>query len=174
MGGRAGTYAGSAFADFVSGNTLLGVKSPELERRPGKRSLPSNANMTNTFSNYSVGDFLIRIKNTAMAKNKVLEYKAEKQIVAVAEALKKLGFLDEVKKEKEVIKVSLAFKSKKPVIMDLKLISKPGLRIYKGADEIDKKKGPSTYLLTSPKGVISSKDAVKSRVGGEIIAEIWS
>jgi small subunit ribosomal protein S8 len=131
-------------------------------------------NMNKTFSNYSVGDFLIRIKNTAMAKNKSLEYKAEKQIVAIAEALKKLGFLDAVKKEKDVLNVSLAFKNKKPVIMDLKLISKPGLRIYMGADEIDKKKGPSTYLLTSPKGVISSKDAVKLRIGGEVIAEIWS
>ena len=130
--------------------------------------------MVNTFSNYSVGDFLIRIKNTAMAKNKSLEYRAEKQIVAIAEALKKLGFLETVKKEKNVLTVSLAFKNKKPVIMNLRLVSKPGLRIYMGADEIDEKKGPSTYLLTSPKGVISSKDAVKLRIGGEIIAEIWS
>ena len=130
--------------------------------------------MINTFSNYSVGDFLIRIKNTAMSGNKSVEYKAEKQIVAIADALKKLGFLDTVKKEKDILTVSLAFKSKKPVIMNLRLISKPGLRIYMGADEIDKKKGPSTYLLTSPKGIISSKDAVKGRIGGEVIAEIWS
>lgn len=117
---------------------------------------------------------MIRIKNAATAGNKAVEYKAEKQIVAIAEAMKKLGFLDTVKKEKNVLTVTLAFKSKKPVIMNLRLISKPGLRIYMGADEIDKKKGPSTYLLTSPKGVISSKDAVKGRIGGEVIAEIWS
>lgn len=109
-----------------------------------------------------------------MAGNKSVEYKAEKQIVAIADALKKLGFLDTIKKEKEVLTVTLAFKNKKPVIMNLRLISKPGLRVYMGADEIDKKKGPSTYLLTSPKGVISSKDAVKARIGGEVIAEIWS
>jgi small subunit ribosomal protein S8 len=130
--------------------------------------------MGNTFSNYSVGDFLIRIKNASMAGNKNVEYQAEKQVVAVAEALKKLGFLDTVKKEKEALSVTLAFKNKKPVIMNIKLVSKPGLRIYMGADEIDKKKGPSTYLLTSPKGIISSKEAVKSRIGGEVIAEIWS
>ena len=128
----------------------------------------------NTFSNYSVGDFLIRIKNTAMARNKSLEYRAEKQIVAIADALKKLGFLDTVKKEKEILTITLAYKSKKPVIMDIRLISKPGLRIYMGADEIDEKKGPSTYLITSPKGIISSKDAKKARIGGEVIAEIWS
>ena len=79
-----------------------------------------------------------------MAKNKTVEIKSEKQVVAVAEALKKLGFLDTVKKEKDILTVSLAFKNKKPVIMNLKLVSKPGLRIYMGADEIDKKKGPST------------------------------
>ena len=128
----------------------------------------------NTFSNYSVGDFLIRIKNTAMARNKSLEYRAEKQIVAIADALKKLGFLDTVKKEKENLTITLAYKSKKPVIMDIRLISKPGLRIYMGADEIDEKKGPSTYLITSPKGIISSKDSKKARIGGEVIAEIWS
>jgi len=130
--------------------------------------------MTKIFSNYSVGDFLIRIKNAAMAGNKSIEYRAEKQIVAIADALKKLGFLDTVKKEKGILSATLAFKNKKPVIMNIKLISKPGLRIYMGADEIDKKKGPSTYLITSPRGIISSKDAVKARIGGEVIAEIWS
>lgn len=109
-----------------------------------------------------------------MAKNKSLEYRSEKQIVAIAEALKKLGFLDEVKKEKDILKVSLAFKNKKPVIMDLKLISKPGLRIYLGVTEIEKKRGPSVYLITTPKGVISSLAAIKAGVGGEVIAEIWS
>ena len=109
-----------------------------------------------------------------MAKNKSLEYRSEKQIVAIAEALKKLGFLDEVKKEKDMLNVSLAFKNKKPVIMNLKLISKPGLRIYMGVSEIEKKRGPSVYLISTPKGVISSLAAVKIGVGGEVIAEIWS
>jgi len=137
-----------------------------------------------TFSNYSVGDFLIRVKNTAMAGNKSMEYKAEKQIVAIAEALKKYGILDEVKKAtgpeglrpggtKKII-VSLAFKSKKPVLMDLRLVSKPGLRVYKGADEIAERRGPSTYLVSTPKGIVTSKFAIKERVGGEVIAEIWS
>ena len=103
-----------------------------------------------------------------------MEYRAEKQIIAIADALKKLGFLDIVKKEKGILTVSLAFKNKKPVIMNLRLISKPGLRIYMGVLEIEKKKGPSTYLLTTPKGIISSKEAIKSRIGGEVIAEIWS
>ena len=123
-------------------------------------------------TNYPVGEFLIALKNASMAKNKSVTIKANKEIVAIAEALKKLGFLDEVKKDKLMLTVSLAFRFKKPVLMGLKLVSKPGLRIYMGVDEIEKRKGPATYLISSPKGIISTKDAVKNRMGGEVIAEI--
>ncbi|HTK03354.1 MAG TPA: 30S ribosomal protein S8 [Alphaproteobacteria bacterium] len=123
-------------------------------------------------TNYPVGEFLISLKNASMAKNKVVTIKPNKEIVAIAEALKKLGYLDEVKKDKDMLNVSLAFKFKKPVLMNLKLVSKPGLRIYMGVDEIQKRKGPSTYLISSPKGIISTRDAVKNRTGGEVIAEI--
>ncbi len=123
-------------------------------------------------TNYPVGAFLISLKNASMAKNKLVTVKANNEIVAIAEALKKLGYVDEVKKDKEMLNVSLAFRFKKPVLMNLKLVSKPGLRIYMGVDEIEKKKGPSTYLISSPKGIISTRDAVKTRTGGEVIAEI--
>lgn len=116
---------------------------------------------------------MVRVKNAAMAGNKTVSYKAQKQIVAVAEALKKYGFIDEVKKEKEKIIVSLTFKNKKPVMTDLKLVTKPGLRIYMGVAEIEKRKGPRIYIITTPKGIISSREAIKTRTGGEVIAEIW-
>jgi len=123
-------------------------------------------------TNYPVGDFLIKLKNASMAGNKEVKVAAGNKILAIAEALKKLGYLDGVKKEEDVITVTLAFKNKKPLLMDVKLMSKPGLRIYMGADEIEKKKGPSIYLITSPNGIISSRQAVKMRCGGEVIAEI--
>jgi small subunit ribosomal protein S8 len=123
--------------------------------------------------NYSIGDFLIKIKNASMAKNKELTVPSNKQIEAIAAALKKLGYLDEVKKEKNMLSLSLVYKNKRPVLTDLKLVSKPGLRIYMGIAEIEKKKGPSTYLISAPIGIISSREAVKQRVGGEVIAEIF-
>jgi small subunit ribosomal protein S8 len=129
--------------------------------------------MKNTFSNYSVGDFLVRVKNAAMAGNKTVSYKAQKQIVAVAAALKKSGFLDEVKNEKGILRVSLTFKNKKAVMTDLKLVTKPGLRVYMGVAEIEKRRGPRIYIITTPKGIISSREAIKIRTGGEVIAEIW-
>lgn len=123
-------------------------------------------------TNYPVGDFLIKLKNASMAGNKEVKVVTSNKILAIAEALKKLGFLDSVKKDKEEITVGLAFKNKKPLLMDVKLISKPGLRIYMGVTEIEKKKGPSIFLLTSPNGIISSLQAIKMRQGGEMIAEI--
>lgn len=130
---------------------------------------------TNKFKmvNYSVGDFLIKIKNTVMAKNKELIVSTNKGNLAIAEALKKFGYLDNIKKEKDSLTLSLAFRNKRPLLINLRLVSKPGLRIYLGVDEIEKKKGPSTYLISSPKGIISSREAIKQRIGGEVIAEIW-
>jgi len=108
-----------------------------------------------------------------MAKNKELTVTSNKQIEAIALGLKKLGYLDSVTKEKSLIKLALTFKNKRPLLTDLKLVSKPGLRIYMGVTEIEKKKGPSTYLISTPIGIIASRQAIKERVGGEVIAEIF-
>lgn len=126
-----------------------------------------------TQTNYPVGDFLIRVKNTALAGNKELVLPTTKFIEEVAKTLKKLGFLDEVKTEKGELKVRLAFRNKRPVILGLNLVSKPGLRVYLGIKELEKKKGPKILILSTPEGVIYLSEALKRRVGGEVIAEVW-
>lgn len=148
------------FADFALGNMPKKAKSLELERPVG--------NMTN----YPIGDFLIRLKNAALAGNKEFESGKTKLIEETCVTLKKMGFLDDFKEKSGKLTISLTFKSKKPLILDLKLISKPGLRIYKGVDELSKIKGPSVFLISTPKGLLSSRDAIKQRVGGEVIAKI--
>lgn len=123
-------------------------------------------------TNYDTGDFLIKMKNASMAKNKQIVVRADKKIVALAEALKKMGFVEKVVKDKDSLTVSLTFKDKKPLLMDVKLVSKPGLRVYKSITEIEKRKSPATYIISSTRGIISTKEAVKYRVGGEVLAEI--
>ena len=123
--------------------------------------------------NYPVGDFLIKVKNAAMAGNKKLTVSGNAQILAIAESLKKSGFLDEIQKEGKDLTLSLSFKDKQPLLMDIKLVSKPGRRIYFKADEIGAKRGPSQYLISTPKGIKSTREALKLRMGGEVIAEIW-
>jgi len=128
--------------------------------------------------NYPIGDFLIKLKNAAMAKNKSFEARPTKQIMAVAEALKKNGYLDGVsssgagKKEKNKTTFLLTFKYKRPALTNLKLVSKPGLRIYTDIWELSKRRKPSILLISTPKGILSSKEAMKQGVGGEVIVDI--
>lgn len=124
-------------------------------------------------TNYPVGDFLIRIKNALLAKKREVEVPGTKLIKEVATVLEKEGVLDEVRKVKGKLSVRLVFRKKEPVILGLKLISKPGSRIYWGVDELAKKRGPSIFILSTPEGILSSKEAIKKRVGGEVICEVW-
>ena len=124
-------------------------------------------------TNYPVGDFLIRIKNAAAVGKKEIFFASTKKILALARILEKAGFLEEVKNEKGILSVKLTIKRKEPVLMGLKLISKPGLRIYMGLKDLEKIKGPSIFLISTSKGVMASNEAKKKRLGGEIISEVW-
>ena len=108
-----------------------------------------------------------------MAGNKEVVAVTNTKVAALANTLKKMRILDTVAVKDGLITVTLAFQDKKPVLMDLRLVSKPGLRIYMTISDIEAKRGPSTFVISTPKGVLSSKEAKKLRVGGEVIAEIW-
>ena len=123
-------------------------------------------------TNYPVGDFLIRVKNAALGRNKVVAFPKTKMVVSLAQALKKEGFLDEVKAVKGELTVRLSYQKKEPVLLDIKLISKPGLRVYMNANELAKIRKPSIVLVSTPKGILNAKLAAKQRLGGEIIAEV--
>ncbi len=138
-----------------------------------KNKTNKKINMKNSNTTYQVGDFLIQIKNASMAKNKSLKVASTKKLSALAATLKKMGYLDEVKEEKGELTISLTFKNKAPLLTDVKLVSKPGLRVYKSIAEIEKKKGPGMYIISSSKGMVSLKEALKQRIGGEVIAEIF-
>ena len=90
----------------------------------------------------------------------------------VARTLKTERFLDSVEEKDGNIIVKLSIFSKKPILSNVTIISRPGLRIYMSADEIEKIKTPDIYILTTPKGVLSGKMAKKLRVGGEVIAKV--
>lgn len=125
--------------------------------------------------NYLLGDFLIRLKNSAMAKNKSFVFRSTKVVMATAEALKKSGFLESIEfvnKNKDMATFNLRFKNKRPVITDLKLVSKPGLRVYMDIWTLEKRRKPSILLISTPKGVLSSKEALKQNVGGEVLVEV--
>ncbi len=124
-------------------------------------------------TNYPVGDFLIRVKNAALARKRDVVVMNTKLINEVAKVLKKEGFLDEIRESKGELLASLVFRKKEPILLGIKLVSKPGLRIYMGVDELKMRRGPSVFIISTPKGVMSSDEAKKKRLGGEVIAEVW-
>jgi small subunit ribosomal protein S8 len=123
-------------------------------------------------TNYTVGDFLITIKNAALANKKTVEVKGSKMIKAVAEALLKLGFLSSVEAKDGLLFVSLAYKKKAPILSDIKLVSKPSLRVYWDLKKLKEYRSPAVLLLSTSKGILSSKEALKEGLGGEVIAEV--
>ena len=122
--------------------------------------------------NYPVGDFLIQIKNAALARKQEVDVSCTKLIRSVADEMKKMGYLDSVEEKEGRIIVKLTFHKKAPLISKVRLVSKPGLRIYVGVGDLDKERGPSVFIVSTSKGVMSSREAIKKRLGGEVIAEV--
>jgi len=175
-----------AFADCVSENLPIRERFPEFEKQAGnnysnfslkekfgkrkKQVRQKNKNMNKT--NYPTGDFLIRIKNAGMAGRKTVECASSGLIAATAKVLQKAGFLEEVNVKNGQITVSLRYHKKAPLLTNITLVSKPGLRVYKKYEDLEKIKGPSIFIVSTPKGVMSSIEAIKNKLGGEVIAKI--
>jgi small subunit ribosomal protein S8 len=166
------------FADSVSGNMPTKEKSLVLERRVGNMSKKEESkikvavNKAFPVVNYPIGDFLIRLKNTVISKRKEVTVANSKLVLAVAKTLQKEGFLDSVEVKDGELRAVLTFRKKEAVLMDVKLVSKPGLRVYKKVEELEVIKDPNVYILSTPKGIKTRRQAVKERVGGELIAKV--
>ncbi|EKE04879.1 MAG: 30S ribosomal protein S8 [uncultured bacterium] len=123
-------------------------------------------------TNYHIADFLIRLKNASMANIKELTMPTTNLIEGVAKTLKDEKFLSDVLIKDGKITVKLAIYMKRPVLTNVTMISRPGLRIYMDVDELESIKSPDIYILSTPKGVMSGKKAIKTRTGGEVIAKV--
>ena len=124
-----------------------------------------------------ISDFLTRFKNAARAGNQEFTAPYSKIKADIAEILKQEGYLwkyEVVTGERTELKVSPKFVDGRPVLTDLKRISKPGRRQYVGSDEIPRVlSGLGISILSTPKGVMSGASAKRQKLGGEIIANIW-
>lgn len=122
---------------------------------------------------YTIGDYLIRLKNTALAGKREVVSKETKIIKEVAKVLKIQGYLEQINSKDGLLESKLAYRNKKPVLFKVRLVSRPGLRVYKSADDLEDVKGPSILIVTTSKGVMTHKEAIKARIGGEVIAEVY-
>ena len=125
-----------------------------------------------------VGDFIIRLKNAgAIAKQDVVLAHGS-HIEAIARKLKELGFVQDVSVSKKLPKeliVTLAYDDAGThKIKGVKRISKPGRRMYTSATEAHSVlNGFGARILSTPKGILSDREARKVRAGGEALFEIW-
>lgn len=124
--------------------------------------------------NDKVGDLLIRIKNGYMARRGEVVSPYSKLSMAILELLKDEGFIDSFEKGERDIKIVLKYEDRKPVLTDVKRISKPGKRVYKGTKLIPRVyNGLGFAIISTPKGIMSDKVARKEGLGGEIMAFVW-
>ena len=126
-----------------------------------------------------IADLLKRIRNANSAKHDTVEIPASKIKVAICQILLDEGYIKDMKVEENnhqgTIVVTLKYGEKKTrVIQGLKRISKPGLRIYAGAEELPRvMKGLGIAIVSTSKGVMTDKQARKAGVGGEVLAFVW-
>ena len=126
-----------------------------------------------------VADFLTRIRNAMRARHQKLDVPASKLKAEIARILKEEGYIANYKPTEEngmkVIRVYLKYTaSNESVIRDLKRISRPGCRFYQGKDDIRRvQNGLGIAILTTPKGVMTGRQARREGVGGELLCEVW-
>ncbi|MEK7571140.1 MAG: 30S ribosomal protein S8 [Patescibacteria group bacterium] len=128
--------------------------------------------------NYTVGDFVIQLKNASLARKKEIVTSYANISKAIAKVLVKEGFLESVNEEtidgKRSLVVKLRYVRRKPTLTDVSLVSKPSLRTYVPSGTINREQGRSAIAVLSTNiGVITGKEAVKKNVGGELLFKVW-
>ena len=129
--------------------------------------------------NDPIADMLTRIRNAQVARHEQVLMPASNMKKAIAKILLDEGYIKSVDYIDDglqgQIKITIKYaQGKQPVIKGLKRISKPGLRVYAKSDEIPKVLGGlGIAIVSTPKGVMSDKDARKAGIGGEVLAYVW-
>ena len=125
-----------------------------------------------------IADMLTRIRNANNARHETVDIPASKLKIAIAQILLDEGYIKSFQvlegNYQGVIRVTLKYLGKEKVITGLRRVSKPGLRMYAGADDLPKVlRGLGIAIISTSKGVMTDKDARKQHVGGEVLAFVW-
>ena len=127
-----------------------------------------------------IADMLTRIRNASNAKHDTVDVPASNMKKAIAQILLDEGYIKNFQTINDgtqgVIRITLKYvqPGKEKVITGLRRVSKPGLRIYAGADELPKVlRGLGIAIISTSKGVMTDKKAREAHVGGEVLAFVW-
>ena len=126
-----------------------------------------------------IADLLTRIRNANAAKHETVSIPASNMKKAICQILLDEGYVKDMKVEDDGLQGNIVLtlkygENKTRIIQGLKRISKPGLRIYAGVEDMPRvRKGLGTAIVSTSKGVMTDKQARKLGVGGEVLAYIW-
>ena len=126
-----------------------------------------------------IADMLTRIRNASNAKHDTVDVPASNMKKSIAQILLDEGYIKNFQliddSTQGVIRIALKYNAgKEKVISGLKRVSKPGLRVYAGADELPKVlRGLGIAIVSTSKGVMTDKKAREAHVGGEVLAFVW-
>ncbi|MFO1284571.1 MAG: 30S ribosomal protein S8 [Burkholderiales bacterium] len=121
-----------------------------------------------------IADMLTRIRNAQMIERATVEMPSSKVKIAIAKVLKDEGYIDGFKVDgdaaKPVLEIALRYHAGRPVIERIERVSSPGLRIYRGKDEMPKvMNGLGIAIVSTSRGVMTDRKARATGVGGEVL-----
>ena len=125
-----------------------------------------------------IADMLTRIRNANSARHDTVDVPASNMKKSIAQILLDEGYIKSYQIVDDgtqgVIHITLKYNSKDKVITGLRRVSKPGLRVYAGADELPRVlKGLGIAIISTSKGIMTDKKARQAHVGGEVLAFVW-
>ncbi|HBT20957.1 MAG TPA: 30S ribosomal protein S8 [Peptococcaceae bacterium] len=126
-----------------------------------------------------IAEYLTRIRNANMAYKETVEVSASKMKKAISEILKREGYIKDYEYIEDgkqgVLRLYLKYgPNREKVITGIKRISKPGMRVYVGKDEIPRVLGGlGIAIISTSKGILTDKEARREGVGGEVICYVW-
>ncbi|WP_314010153.1 30S ribosomal protein S8 [Cryptobacterium curtum] len=129
--------------------------------------------------NDPIADMLTRVRNAHSAGKDTVSMPSSKKLAEIARIMREEGYIAgyeiEPAKPRDILEITLKYGEKKErTIRGIKRISKPGLRIYAGKDELPRVLGGlGTAVISTSAGVMADRDARKKGIGGEVIAYIW-
>ena len=126
-----------------------------------------------------IADMLTRIRNANSARHETVDVPASNMKKSIAQILLDEGYIKSFQLIDDgtqgVIRITLKYNAgKERVITNLRRVSKPGLRVYAGADELPRVlRGLGIAIVSTSKGVMTDKEARKAHIGGEVLAFVW-
>ena len=125
-----------------------------------------------------IADMLTRIRNANNARHETVDVPASNMKKSIAQILLDEGYIKSFQVEDDgvqgMIHITLKYNGKDKVITGLRRVSKPGLRVYVGADELPRVlRGLGIAIVSTSKGVMTDKAARANHVGGEVLAFVW-